>query len=287
MAIVFFSIFLFSDILQIMDCIDLHVHFFSVMKAPASENATNATLDIRGEGCGRKCEIPTKEKHLTICEWIAAKQRIIDKTKENRFPMNNNINLSNSSSSSSNKNGVHCNELDSMTISSDEGGVTDAATMSTISNETSHDAFEYYGGLTVPVTSLLVDINDNETTNGHDDVTNKRILIRPYEGVASRKNGLNSCERRPLQPSKEIISRRIEPKEVGLSEIDFYLNTCGPIWDIAFAPDSKTDNTFTCNPCSATSSSSTSTYTSTATLEKHLAVATSRIGWPQQSSSGK
>jgi hypothetical protein len=229
-----------------------------------------------------------EEKYLTISGWITAKKKDIDKKKDTdkKKDINktnkNNSSINTHTNDSSNKNGVHGNDTGGMNINGDEG--SDTAATSTESNETLHDAFEYDGGLTEPATSLLIDINDNNTSNVNHNDLKKRILLRPYEGVASRKKGVNSCEGQgqPLQPL------RIETKEVDLNEIDLYLNTCGPIWDIAFSPNSETDTSTKSNPYSATYSSTTST--STAILEKHLAIATSRIGWPQQPflpSSGK
>jgi hypothetical protein len=281
-AVVFFQISLiemfiyihayaYSEILQTMEFFNLHI-FFLVLKGPASEVATDAIVDIQHEGRARE------DKYSTISGWIAAKEKNIDKTNANVFPINTKTTIS--SSNSSNNNGVHSNDTGVMNINSDEG--SDTTTTSTVADETSHSAFEYDGGLTEPTTSLLIDINDNNTSN-HNGLK-KRILLRPYEGVASRKKGLNSeGQGRPLQSPQET-----ETKEVDPNEIDLYLNTCGPIWDIAFAPNSKTDNTSKSDACSSTYSS---TSPSTAILEKHLAVATSRIGWPQQpsssSSSGK
>lgn len=247
----------------------------------ATETATNAML----EGI-RDSESLKEEKLLTIREWIIAKKSKILKLNQNEESINTNSSVSNISSrnndglSRSNNDGInHSDGTDTAATSNATCGGSDTATTSTASSESSSNIpFAYYGGLAEPATALVIDIIDSSNYSSNIP-TKKKILVGPYEGVGvARRNrsGLNPLGCSADLSQKKSDLNKIEPKGVDLNEIDLYLNTCGPIWDIAFAPDRNTEITSKCYPCTSSSS---------AILEKYLAVGTSRIGWPQKSSS--
>lgn len=122
----------------------------------------------------------------------------------------------------------------------------------------------------------VINIEKSKNKNENDDE-------KYAQNEINEKLGENSLF---ILPYSGILNNPKNDKNKGSSlcsadDIDLYLNTSGPIWDVAYAPNIKNSAPPTAIPPSLSSSSAPS---QSLLLNKYLAVGTSRIGYPDKSS---
>jgi hypothetical protein len=152
----------------------------------------------------------------------------------------------------------------------------------------------------IPTTALRINFQDeinkktvknekkkNEKNKNENEIEKNKIFeknveetlfVPPYSGISNNKKDMDSF--------------------CSADSIDLYLNTSGPIWDVAYAPNINNSTLNINNPTTKINNSTTninnsttpssiptpSSSTSESLLNKYLAVATSRIGYPDKSS---